>query len=283
MKTHLQTDSVASFKPLPSFATFSLKPNAEIESDICDRFTLYADQRSKRGTILHDPKTGKKVTKTAFEDSRYHEKGQRKIKRKIHRALGHYQATCGIHNTLTFAGDDTGQTTFKGCSRPLAWADAKTKITYYLDRVNKLRRSRGWKSIKYRIWTLEAQPGRLYPHYHIWFPDLKSLADIEDLQRIWPYGSNDIKYRDNTSPESYIIDYISKMEGEDFFHAMIWEYRLRLYGLTNNYAYAHIPKPKTTWRFAGSFGSCSTHRRRVLVHVQYILDSEQRAPPPGGS
>lgn len=283
METYSNLHLHSSPPNLPTFDTFSLKSNAEIESDVCDRFVYYAETRRKVGAVLKNPKTGQTITRTALENSRYHPTGQRKIQRKIHHRLGDYKPQGGMLMTPTYASSDSTQTSYQGMTRQEAWSAAGYRIRYLMDRINKLRKSKGLGKIKRYIRVIEEQPDRLYPHYHIWFPGLRWLADYQEIQHLWPYGNVDFEYRDSQSASEYIIAYISKMEGREFFLAMTWEYKLRFYSLSRDYEYSAETKPPSGWTFVSSFGEFANKRVRIPARLQHRLDSIQPLIQPRGS
>ncbi len=252
------------------------------EHDICVSFLQRMEQLNAKGALLINTKTKQFTHKKSIQSTRYHHDGQRKIKKKIHNRLGHYPATHGLHLTLTIAGSDSTQTYYEGMSRQDAWDTIGYKVRYFLDRVNKLRKAKGWKKVKYRISVLEEQPGRLYPHYHIWFADLHYLAPIRDLQRLWPYGNIDLQTRWGTEPAEYIINYISKMKGRDFFLAMIWNYHLRLYATSRDYAYAPKKKTNTDWVFSSAMDTAAA-KRLIDLHLNqgYSFNGPTPAHPRG--
>ena len=217
--------------------------------------------------VLKNPREKKVCIKRQIESTRYHPAGQARIKRKIHDRLGASPSENGILLTLTVADLDGGHTFYQGTSRLDAWRGFGYRTREFMDRVNKLRKTHGKRKIRRYIKVLEDQKGRRYPCPHIWFPGLKGLAYVKDVQKLWPYGNVDLKYIQNMTPANYIIKYISKMEGHDFMQAMIWHYRLRLFSTSRDFKYTYQDKPESPWRYS-STGDYFRAKENVELLVQ---------------
>lgn len=223
--------------------------------------------------VLKNPDKKDVVVKRSIQSTRYHKDGQRKIKEKIHKRLAHYPGQNGILLTLTVASSDSPQSSYDGTTRLDAWRGFGYRTRDFMDRLNKWRKAHNLSKVKRYIRVLEDQKDRLYPCPHIWFPGLKWLAPIEEIQRLWPYGNVDIDFIENTTPANYIIKYISKMEGRDFMQVMIWHYRLRLFSTSRNFRYIYKDKSDSGWRF-----SCSGNRFRVEENIELLVNEGYSHP-----
>lgn len=247
------------------------------ENEFCDLFASKMDELKRDKVILKNPRDKTFAVHSAVEKSRYHPKGQRRIKKRIHQRLGHFPYCGGVLIDLTVADPDREEDVYRGKHRLLAWQDSGSGWRYFMDRVNKYRKAHGLSKVKRYIRVVEDQPGREFPCPHIWFPNLKHLAPIEVLQRLWPYGNVDLQYRDSESPATYIIKYLTKMEGKGFMQAMIWYFHLRMFSTSRDYKYSPDHSAPSPWRF-----HCSLHQSAVqgavdmLTHEGY---SHLRAGP----
>lgn len=238
------------------------------------------DALSRRLVILRNDATNQVLIKQSIESSRYHPSGATRLKKRIHTRLNSYPAENGLLLTLTIADRDSEQESYQGLGRVEAWCEFGYRKRYFLDRVNKLRKSHGLPRVKRRIATIEEQHDRHYPHTHIWFPGLKYLAKIEDIQKLWPWGNVDLKVIDNMTPANYIIKYISKMEGKGFMQAMLWYFRLRLFTTTRDFKYIYELKPDNGWKYemTGEYFRAKEKAEQLTADGYEILGSELIQP-----
>ena len=283
MNSNLQTHTPETPQPKPSLNLLRTSNSDALGVQISKDWVNRMDTLYDKLVTLYNPTSKEVVTKRSIESTRYHPAGQRKLKERIHKRLGTYPAEGGILLTLTIAGLDTGQASYEGMSQQEAWQGIGYAARYFMDRVNKSRKARGLSKVKRYISVIEDQPQRHYPHKHFWFPGLKWLGNIEEIQKLWPWGNVDLDYIDSSSPASYIIKYISKMEGKDFMQAMIWHYRLRLFSTSRNFRYIYKDETDSGWRFWCTGGHFSTQEKiDVLIDEGYSVVDTTLISPRGG-
>lgn len=176
--------------------------------------------------------------------SRYFEQGRKKIKARIFKRLGRWGNVPGVLVTLTFDP--------KLYTKDESWYYVGKLRREFLNRINSYRRKKKWPKVK-SLSCLEVQKGTGYPHVHIVFPYLKWLADIKEITKAWDQGPNaaDVKYRDNFSPTSYVLKYITKMDnwGDEHFN-YIWLFGTRLYSMSRDYSLPNYADKKLPeWKF----------------------------------
>ena len=283
MDSNLQTHTSETPQPKPSLSLLRTSNSDALGIQISKDWVNRMDTLYNKLVTLYNPTTKEIVTKRSITSTRYSPEGQRKLKDKINKRLGTYPAEGGILLTLTIAGLDTGQTSYEGMSRQEAWQRIGYAGRYFMDRVNKLRKARGLSKVKRYVAVLEDQPGRHYPHKHFWFPGLKWLGNIKEIQELWPWGNVDEDYIDSSSPASYIIKYISKMEGKDLMLAEMWYYRLRLFSTSRNFRYIYRDETDSGWRFWHSGGPNSTKEKiDLLIDEGYSIVTTSLIQPRGG-
>ena len=266
MEQNTHTHTPGRFQPHHRFNLIDTDGFKHLEQKYASEWTARMDTLFNQLVVLKNP-TDKKITvKRSIDSTRYSKPGQLKLKKKIYERLGTYPGENGILLTLTMAGLDSDQSGYEGTSRLVAWRGFGYRTRAFMDRVNKLRQARGLSRVKRYIKVLEDQKGRSYPCPHIWFPGLKWLAKVEDIQRLWPYGNVDISFIENTTPANYIIKYIAKMEGREFMHVMIWHYRLRLFSTSRGFRYIYKDKTDSGWRFHSS-----ADRFRTAENIDLLL------------
>lgn len=266
MKPHRPTKKRP--KPYKTFPFDLLTPE---ETDLtllemADVFIHDMDAKHHKSILLQNPKQKKVCAKRASDDSRYTEAGIEKIKENLHKRLSAYPATFGIMLTLTVADPPEKQPKYHGKQLVEAWRTINQHGAEFTDELNKYRKRHGLKRVRAYVKVLEIQPGRNYPHLHIYFPGLKYLAPIRYLQKIWPEGNVDIEHTDSTSPSNYVTKYLSKMDGRDFMNLMLYSFALRLFSNSRGLKYAAIIKTDKGWRFL----STGTHSAIQDQADQYL-------------
>lgn len=216
--------------------------------------------------VLTNPDQREVCTKRASDASRYTPQGIEKIKKKIRERLKAYPATFGVLLTLTVADPNPNQKHYQGKPKLEAWRTINKLAREFSDELNKSRKRQGLKKVRAFVKVLEIQPGREYPHVHIYFPGLKWLAPTKVLQRIWPYGNVDVGHTDSSSPSQYLAKYLSKMNGRDFMNVMLFIYHLRLYSNSKGLRYATVNRHNTGWQYS----SAGTRLQSEANAVHYI-------------
>ena len=249
---------------------------------MAETFHYYMENLHHKHIVLTNPEEKKVSSKRASDSSRYTQAGLQKIKKKIRERLSAYKATSGVLLTLTVAGCDQTSQNYQGKSLPHAWKTIMEAGRAFSDELNKWRKRHGLSTIKAYIKVLEIQPGRYYPHLHIYYPGLKWLADLPALDQLWPYGIVNIKHTDSTSPTNYITKYLSKMEGRDFMNVMLFTFHLRMYSNSRGLRYApKIPKD-TAWGYSSAGTILATEASiNEYLKAGYSLVS-QTSMMPGG-
>jgi hypothetical protein len=254
-----------------------------LERRIADQFTRYCSDRHDKLVVLKDPTTMKISIKTSLEPTRYHPKGQERIKEKIHRRLGHYQPENGLLMTLTYRGEDTSSKEDPGIPKTEAWRDLGLETRRFMDGVNKWRKAHHLGKVKRYIRVVEDQKARGYPAPHIWFPGLIKLAPIGVLQHLWPCGSLDLKRSWSDRPAAYIQKYITKMDGRYSMMSFMWYYHLRLFSTSRDYVYQTENVAASKYRFSGAGGYFRTKELVEQLIAEGYSCSDPRLIQPRGS
>lgn len=234
--------------------------------EMADTFNYYMDGLHRSSILLDNPKQKKMCHKRASDNSRYTQIGIEKIKEKLHKRLSAYPATFGIMITITVADPPEKQPKYDGKKSIEAWRTINARGREFTNEINKWRNRHGLKTVRAYVKVLENQPGRNYPHLHIYFPGLKLLAPIQMMQKLWPEGNVDYEYTQSTSPVNYITKYLSKMDGRDFMNLMLYSFDLRLYSNSKGLKYAAIVKTDKGWKFlsAGTYSAISDQISQYL-------------------
>lgn len=256
-------DTPERLSPFPTSSPF-FEPNEpdllgpenelSLEERIADHFTRFCSDRHDKFIVTKNPETMKLSIKTQLEQTRYHKKGQERIKEKIHRRLGHYQPENGLLMTLTYRGEDASSKGRLGIPKTEAWRDLGSETRRFMDGVNKWRKAHGLRKVKRYIRVVEDQKARGYPAPHVWFPGLIRLAPIGVLQGLWQWGSLDLKRSWSDRPAAYIQKYIAKMEGRYSMMSFMWYYHLRLFSTSRDYVYQTEEVAASKYRFSGAGG-----------------------------
>lgn len=271
-------------KPLKTFPFSVLTPE---ETDLkvlemADEFNYYMDGLHRKSILLENHKQKKLCHKRASDNSRYTPNGIDKIKEKLHKRLSAYPATFGIMITLTIANPPDEQPKYDGKKSIEAWRIINARGSEFTNETNKWRNRNDLKTVRAFVKVLEIQPGRNYPHLHIYFPGLKWLAPIQMMQKLWPEGNVDYEYTDSTSPANYITKYLSKMDGKDFMNLMLYSFALRLYSISQGLKYSVIVKIDKGWKFL-SIGTHSAIQDQVsqLLKADYSITGQESIRPRG--
>lgn len=195
------------------------------EKELCEDWVSYMDNLHRKKFILYsESEKIARVYRGTF-NSRYHKSGQRKIKRKIKNRLGHYYFKAGVR---------LGMTLKQSMSRYEAWRDVGDWVRSFMDELNKYRSRKGLKTRLSYLSVLEEQENG-YPHVHILFSGLRSLASIPVIDKLWVHGSTNVEYVGGHRAADYSCKYITKMEGKELMMAYLYGFRRRLYNMSRTY------------------------------------------------
>jgi hypothetical protein len=271
-------------KPFKTFPFDLLTPE---ETDLrllemADTFGYHMDGLHRKSILLENPKQKKLCRKRASDACRYTQTGIEHIKAKLHKRLAAYPATFGIMITTTIADPPEKQPKYDGKKQVESWRTINARGREFTNEINKWRNRHGLKTVRAYVKVLENQPGRNYPHLHIYFPGLKFLAPIQMMQKLWPEGNVDYEYTQSTSPANYITKYLSKMDGRDFMNLMLYSFALRLYSNSRGLKYAAIVKTDKGWKFlsAGTHNAIQDQLNQYLK-AGYSTTGQESIPPRG--
>jgi hypothetical protein len=245
----------------PEDITWALMVVGEIERT--EKFAEYKEKIEDKRVIVSNilDNTIAKIIKPC-DSSRYFPKGRKRMQAKIYKRLGRWYNCPGLLISLTF---DPGKIT-----RYEAWKKVGKLRREFMDRVNRWRKRHGMKKAKF-LSVIEVQPGTGYPHVHLVFPYLKSLAPIGWMTEQWGQAENSVDYkvRDSMSPVSYVCKYISKLEGwSDWALSYIWENKTRLYSMSRDYMLPdYSDKRVPEWQFE----KCLTKEKIIAMYRNKYL------------
>lgn len=233
-------------------------------------FKEYKRQLAASAVILLSQKedNGFKVIRPKT-NSRYFPEGRKKIKAKIYKRLGSWASANGIMVSLTINP--------ALYTKEEAWYYFGKMRRDFLRKINKWRKYNGMSKAK-GCWTIEVQKQTGYPHVHGIFPNLRYLAPVKELKSAWGQHSDasvDVTYRDNFSPTSYMLKYITKMDDwTDEYQNYIWLFGTRLYSMSRDYTlpnYADKRAPEWKYYMHGSIQELSLwwlSRKHLLQRIR---------------
>jgi hypothetical protein len=222
------------------------------EEEICQRYIAWADARHSVFNILFNPVDKKVCISNAFDDSSHGPSGTARKKKKLMGSLRHHTYSKAVVLTVTLQEYRPEGGPFEGLTREESWLYITRLVGDYIDKINKWRRNHGAPPFIKYLWTLEDQKERHFPHVHILFFDTSWVLKRAIAQALWPWGNIDFKRVGGGTAAHYITKYLTKMEGEDFFHSMTWGRRIRAYALSHELSHLKKVKPKTNWVYLSS-------------------------------
>lgn len=252
---------------LPSFHPRFPEDEPKTEAQICQNFIYWAEDKHTKFTVLKNRNT-KKVSRTSqWNNTRFSEKGKQRRKDRIKKRYGGINHNSGILLTLTIAPALPESLYYHGMTREQAWANIGRLGRDFLDRLQKKRKEWGWVKLRFYLRVNEIQEQTLYPHIHIWFPNMKYLFPIKVIQKLWPWGNVDISKAIPSSASDYLLKYTAKSDQSDFSNAMLWGHRLRLYSTSRSLPSVPFQPPFTGWTFHSAGG-----HYRTIEEVQQLVD-----------
>lgn len=204
------------------------------------KFTESVDILDSSVMILRNLESKKYKLIMPKKNSRYFKEGREKLKRRINKKMKHNGTTEGIMVTVTYDPIKL--------ERLSAWEKVGKHISNLIDNINIHRKRK--MDIKKRLtyfWVIEEQKGTGFPHVHIFFPNLKYLANNFTLIKMWKRmtgGSLDVK-KAKCNMAKYIMKYIGKVKGFSIYAmAMLWKYKRRIYGFSRVFSVPSEKKEK---------------------------------------
>jgi hypothetical protein len=252
METNALQSTSSQSKPSNRFNLLTTEETNQEIFTLSEKFQYYMHTLDHKFIILTNPKEKMVCSKRASYSSRYTKTGIKKIKDKVRKRLSAYKATFGIMLTLTIADNEHEQKSYQGMLQLDAWEQINKLGREFTDELNKWRKRHNLKKVRAYVKVLEIQPGRYYPHLHIYCPGLKWLAPIRMMQKLWPWSNVDITTTDSTAPGDYITKYLSKMEGKDFFNLMLFSFNLRMYSNSRGLKYSPEIHEDKGWRYSSA-------------------------------
>jgi len=201
--------------------------NTTFEGILSDEYARYIESLRNKVIVLRskdDPSIGYLVR--PFETSRYSPAGQRKLARTIRKRFNGVDS--GVFLTLTFDP--------KRVSLLSAWGHLSDLIRHTMNYL-KIYAKRELKSrgvdlnIQY-IWVIEVQKNG-YPHVHVFYPSIKRLLDVNQIQQIWGVGFVFVKRLEGVKIGEYMSKYLSKGQGLEMAMKYVWFFKIRLHGASN--------------------------------------------------
>jgi len=283
----METNTHQSFSTPPSNSNHldSLTPEEtnHFISKCADDFLGHMKRLYEKLIVLVNPKEKKVCVKRAIYSSRYTPQGRQKILRMIRRRLRLWKADHGVLLTLTVAEFDANTSLYRGMGKLHAWESIMREGRAFCDELNKWRKRNGKKPIKAFAKIIEDQPGRHYPHLHIYYPGLYFLAPKEVISKLWPYGITNVKQTFGRTPAEYIIKYLSKESNNDFMNVMLRTFRLRMYSTSKGLKYGPDVIANNGWIYQ-HIGEGETPRQVVewWAAEGYSIKGQDLTIPRGG-
>lgn len=246
--------------PVPPRFKFPYLDPPLSEQSVCDHYVAWSTKLSKQFVTLVNHVEKKVSFTNNFDNSSHGPRGIEKKKRNILRRLRHHRFTKAVIETLTFSGYYDACKAYVALTREEAWIYVTKLVGDFIDQQNKARKRRNAPPLRLYLWTIEIQDGhrqtadskidpRNFPDVHILFLDTRWVIKKEVAQRLWPYGNVHFQSAWSGNAAEYITKYTTKMNGNDFFHAMVKGRRLRTFALSEKLSYAPLPNKKTDWKF----------------------------------
>jgi hypothetical protein len=233
-------------------------------------FRVYKVRIGKTNIIVKriaDPNTVKILQ--AKWKSRYFNEGRQRIARTLRKRLGKYARVKGLMQTLTYDP--------KKVSKREAWRRYGKDIRRFLNAINQYRRRKGWQRLYY-LWVVEVQKGTGYPHIHIFFPNLRWLAEYEIINNNWKHGRANLEKPKNinVSCAGYISKYLGKMQGWNDLHlALLWKGKCRLYGFSRGF-FEVLEKKEPEWKRCGIVNTGNVDGlKQTLLDGGFIIEENK--------
>jgi len=212
---------------LNSEFTFEESLNITFEDIITKEYSAYIASLKEKVVVLRskdDPSLAFIVR--PYQTSRYSPSGQKKLSKTIRKRFNGVES--GVFLTLTFDPKRTSLTS--------AWANLssliKRTMKFLKTYAQREAKSKGLKvNIQY-IWVIEVQKNG-YPHVHVFYPSIKRLLDVNQIQQIWGVGFVFIKKLEGVRVGDYMSKYLAKGQGLEMALPFVWFFQTRLHGASN--------------------------------------------------
>jgi len=212
---------------LNSEFTFEESLNIPFEDIITKEYSAYIASLKDKVVVLRskdDPSLAFIVR--PYESSRYSPSGQKKLAKTIRKRFIGVES--GVFLTLTFDPKKTSLTS--------AWANLsfliKRTMKYLKTYAQREAKTKGLKINVQYIWVIEVQRNG-YPHVHVFYPSIKRLLDVRQIQQIWGMGFVFVKKLDNVKVGEYMSKYLAKGQGLEMALPFVWFFKIRLHGASN--------------------------------------------------
>jgi len=225
-----------------SFEAFA---NNMVEETIKQDYVKYIDNLKNKVVVLRskeDPSIGFLVR--PFETSRYSPAGQRKLSKTIRKRFNGVDS--GVFLTLTFDP--------RRVSLLSAWGNLSSLIKHAMNYLKiyakREAKTKGLKLNVQYIWVIEVQKNG-YPHVHVFYPSIKRLIDVNQIQQIWGVGYVFIKKLEGVRIGEYMSKYLAKGQGLEMALPFVWYYKIRLHG-ASNLVVLKEPRGASRYEYVGS-------------------------------
>jgi len=207
--------------------SFEENLNATVESMITKEYEGYIEDLKNKAVVLRskdDPSVAFVVR--PYKSSRYSPAGQKKLARTIRKRFNGVDS--GVFLTLTFDPRRVSLTSAWGHLSELI----KRTMNYLKIYAKRELKSRGAPANIQYIWVIEVQKNG-YPHLHVFYPSIKRLLDVNQIQQIWGVGFVFIKKIEGVRIGEYMSKYLAKGQGLEMAMKYVWFFRIRLHGASN--------------------------------------------------
>jgi hypothetical protein len=243
-------------KPLSFFLSPDSFFRSKFEDEILGALQAYKAQMRAKLILLGNYSKKEAIVYNRWGVSRYSKSGQRKIRKKLIKRLGHYYFSRAIMVGGTFDP--------KRISRERAWEIVNSEFRRFMDELNKLRRRRGFEKRLSYFHVIEPQTLKTWmPHFHVVFPELIYLAEISDIERLWGHGATSMSFSGGLRPAQYACKYISKLGENELMAAYMYHFKLRNYSFSRTYTYAKGDGKVSGWFYIKE--GRSTEEIRAIV------------------
>jgi len=207
--------------------SFEENLNATFEDIIAKDYEKYIEDLKNKAVVLRskdDPSMAFIVR--PYKSSRYSPAGQKKLAKTIRKRFNGVDS--GVFLTLTFDPRRVSLTS--------AWSHLseliKRTMNYLKIYAKRESEARGVKLNVQYIWVIEVQKNG-YPHVHVFYPSIKRLIDVNQIQQIWGVGFVFIKKLEGVKIGAYMSKYLSKGQGLEKALPYVWFFKIRLHGASN--------------------------------------------------
>jgi len=207
--------------------SFEENLNATFEDIIAKEYEKYIEDLKNKVVLLRskdDPSVGFVIR--PYKTSRYSSVGQKKLAKTIRKRFNGVDS--GVFLTLTFDPRRVSLTSAWGHLSELI----KRTMNYLKIYAKREAKAKGVKLNVQYIWVIEVQKNG-YPHVHVFYPSIKRLIDVNQIQQIWGVGFVFIKKLEGVKIGDYMSKYLSKGQGLEKALPYVWFFKIRLHGASN--------------------------------------------------